>query len=279
MTPSEFIYTVLLRPRPIRKLANAILRSILPRQVKIGGALITLNPEDPVVSGALSLRLYEREEIDFFRKHFRPEMNLIDVGANVGLYTGLALATPNFSGSILCVEPDTESRNFLAATIAANSREQNSPSVAVCDCAASDCAGTTPFFRNPENRGDNRIYADSLVREVGIVRTETLDALCEQHGIRKLDFLKIDVQGAEARVLNGAKKILAASPQVILMTEFWPQGLRLCGSEPEEYLASLCELGFSIFEANGRPMSNPENLIRTTSGRQYRNIYGFKGRP
>lgn len=278
MTLSEFLYTVVLRPRPLRKLANTALRAILPESVTVHGATVALNPDDPVVCGALTLGAYEKEEIAFFQKHFRPGMSFVDVGANVGLYTGMALATPGFSGSILCVEPDAESRNFLEKTISA-SRKSAEVRVAICPCAASDRAETVPFFRNPDNHGDNRLYSEDILTASGEVQTESLDELCRKNGVDHIDFLKIDVQGAEGRALAGAKKILAASPSVILMTEFWPHGLRRCGSDPEEYLALLESSGFSLQDAQGRTLSEIDRkaLIERTAGRQYINLFGFKG--
>lgn len=280
MSPSEFIYTVLLRPRPLRKAANAAIRALLPKTAEVHGAKITLNPHDPVVSGALAMGVYEKEEIAFFRKYFRPEMTFADVGANVGLYTGMALATPGFSGSILCVEPDADSRRFLEETIRANRPAQNSPAVTVCPCAASDRAETVSFFRNPENHGDNRLYAEPTLQASGEVQTETLDTLCAKNGITNIGFLKIDVQGAEGRVIAGTQHILATSPEVILMTEFWPYGLKRCGTEPAQYLASLDALGFTLHDSSGRPLepSERQSLIEKTSGRRYINLFGFKGK-
>jgi len=280
VSPSEFIYTVLLRPRPLRKAANAAIRSLLPKTATVHGAKITLNPNDPVVSGALAMGVYEKEEIAFFRKYFLPEMTFADVGANVGLYTGMALATPGFSGTVLCVEPDADSRRFLEETIRANRPAGKSPAVTVCPCAASDRAETVSFFRNPENHGDNRLYAEPTLQASGQVETETLDSLCAKNGVANIDFLKIDVQGAEGRVIAGAQQILTASPAVILMTEFWPYGLKRCGTDPTEYLASLDTLGFSLHDSSGRPLEQSErqSLIDKTSGRRYINLFGFKGK-
>ncbi|MFZ4681104.1 MAG: FkbM family methyltransferase [Terrimicrobiaceae bacterium] len=280
MSLSEFVYTVLLRPKPLRGPANFVLRKILPAQLTVHGARIALNPDDPVVSGALTLGVYEREEIAFFQKHFRPGMTFADVGANVGLYTGMALATPGFSGTILCVEPDKDSRRYLQSTISANLPAGREASVHVCACAASDRAGSMPFFRNPDNHGDNRLYADPLLRQSGVVEVETLDALCARNGVTKIDFLKIDVQGAEGRVIAGARDILSTSPDVILMTEFWSQGLTRCGSDPLEYLAALDALGFVFHHSDGTPIreAQREEWIRQTDGRHYINLFGFKGK-
>ena len=91
MSLAEFVYTVLLKPRPLRRAANAAIRAMLPQRVRVGGATVWLNPDDPVISGALTLGQFERGEIAFFRSRFGADMTFVDVGANVGLYSAIAL--------------------------------------------------------------------------------------------------------------------------------------------------------------------------------------------
>src|SRR5690348_10052485 len=79
MTIAEFVYTVLLRPRPLRRAANAAIRALLPQKVRVGAATVWINPEDPVISGALTLGVYERGEIAFFLSRFGADMTFIDV--------------------------------------------------------------------------------------------------------------------------------------------------------------------------------------------------------
>lgn len=67
MNLAEFVYTVLLKPRPLRKLANAVICSIIPEYVRYGDIQIALNRHDPVVCGALALRQYEKLEAQFIR--------------------------------------------------------------------------------------------------------------------------------------------------------------------------------------------------------------------
>ena len=84
MTAAEFLYTVVLRPRPLRSLANTVLRLLVRPELHIHGCVVALNPHDPVVSGALTLGVYEKAETRFFRFACRPGMIFLDVGANVG---------------------------------------------------------------------------------------------------------------------------------------------------------------------------------------------------
>jgi len=66
MSVAEFIYTVLLKPPPLRRAANGVIRALLPQRVRLDAASVWLNPQDPVVSGALTFRVYERGEIRLY---------------------------------------------------------------------------------------------------------------------------------------------------------------------------------------------------------------------
>lgn len=274
MSIAEFIYTVLLKPRPLRRAANAAIRALLPERIRVGAATVWLNPEDPVISGALTLGVYERGEIAFFRSHFGAGMTFIDIGANVGLYSALALATPGFRGRVLAIEPDSESRRYLQKTIAGN------PAALISPLAAADRPGTLTLYKNPENKGDNRLYPDPLLRGEEAVAADTLDSICRSHGISSAQFIKIDVQGAEAQVMRGASALIAASADCILMTEFWPYGLSRCGASGLEYLEMLRDFGFRLHELTGdrlASINDPQALVQRTQGRRYANLIGVKG--
>ena len=280
MTIAEFVYTILLRPRPLRRAANAAIRALLPDRVRVGEATVWLNPDDPVVSGALTFRAYERGEIAFFRSRFGAGMTFVDVGANVGLYSALALSTPGFRGRVLAIEPHSESRLYLQKTIESNAAAAGA--ALICGLAASDRPQTLTLYKNPENKGDNRLYPDPLLRGEETVGADTLDSICRRHEIASAQFIKIDVQGAEARVIRGATGLLAGSSDCILMTEFWPYGLSRCGADGLEYLEMLRDLGFRLYQLSGNrgvlaPVSSPRALVERTHGRRYANLVGLKG--
>jgi len=280
MSVAEFIYTVLLKPPPLRRAANGVIRALLPQRVRLGAASVWLNPQDPVVSGALTFRVYERGEISFFRSRFRADMTFIDVGANVGLYSALALSTPGFRGRVLAIEPHRESRAYLEKTIRGNAA---AASAAIVGLAASDRAETLTLYQNPDNKGDNRLYPDGLLHGQETVGADTLDNICREHGIASVGFVKIDVQGAEAKVVRGARAVLGASEDCILMTEFWPYGLARCGADALDYLEMLRELGFRLYQLSGSrgtlsAVGSPRELVARTQGRHYANLVGLKGK-
>lgn len=270
----DFAYKVLLRPKPLRMLANKAICSLIPAQIKVHGATVVLNLRDPVVCGALTLRVYENDEIHFFLSHFRAGMVFLDVGANVGLYTALAISRE--AGSVLAIEPHPETFAFLEKTVAANA-----PACPVItkNTAASNVRGEIPFFTNPDNKGDNRTYSDPLLRQSETVPADTLDNLCAESGIESVDFVKMDIQGAEFHALRGASQILSQSPNCLLLTEFWAYGLRQAGSDPREYLENLRGMGFHLYALVGKTLKPvcDATLVKQTSDSTYTNLVCLKG--
>ena len=283
MSLAQFIYTEVLKPRPLRVLTNAILLRIIPDVTRVGPATVYLDPDDPVLSGAVALKVYEPSELYFFQKHCRGDMTLVDVGANVGLYTSLAMHGLGAGGRIVTVEPRPQSFTFLEKNIASNRRETG-PRVDAFRLPAATVPGARLLFQNPENKADNRVYAADDRQWEGIeVESRPLDDVLSEQGISTIHFLKMDVQGYEQMVLGGIKKTLRRSKQVILMTEFWPKGLREAGGDARAYLEELSELGFNLFELKERPrgklvsLKDGEALIKSLMGRKYANLIGTKG--
>jgi FkbM family methyltransferase len=276
MSIPEFIYIVLLKPRPLRAVANAILRALCPARKRLGDAWWVPNPNDPVVSGAASLGLYEGPETAFFQSVCRPGMTFLDVGANTGYYSAWAIALMKGKGRIIAFEPDPECRSFLEKTRDAN----DCRFMDVMPFAASDAEGEVKLFRNPDNRGDNRLYANDLCTEEIVIRSRPVDVVLSELGIETVDLIKIDVQGFEGHVLPGMKATLARSPRVVLLMEFWPWGLAKAGSDAMALVQLLEDLGFTLFELMKggllQPLTDPAALIARLEGRIYTNLVGFR---
>ena len=113
------------------------------------------------------------------------------------------------------------------------------------------------------------------------VPVTTIDALCQEHGIDSIDFIKIDVQGAEGKAILGASSILQNSADCIILSEFWPYGLERYGSDLHSYVENLQALGFQLFKLENKGKLSPLNvdtIAHQYSGRKYTNIVGLKGK-
>jgi hypothetical protein len=99
-----------------------------------------------------------------------------------------------------------------------------------------------------------------------------------------IDFLKIDIQGAELKALQGMEELLHGNRVARILLEFWPYGLVRCGSEPGEVLKLLRRHGYVLYEIAGagkvEPVSDDELLRRfPESEESWLNIYATKTPP
>ena len=203
-----------------------------------------------------------REEADFFRRVIRPGMHLADVGANIGLYSLLLARTVGPTGRVYSFEPDALMASALRRNLAANGITQ----AEVFELAVGAATGTATLQRNSENSGDNRLgttTGTALHSEQTAVRVCALqDAL---QG-RRLDFIKMDVQGWEGQALRGVAGLLDANPGLQIYFEFWPHGLRLAGTEIAELAATLRDLHLHVTLAEGESGDEAVDLITLDRG-------------
>jgi FkbM family methyltransferase len=185
------------------------------------------------------IKLMGRAGIEETRRHIRPGMTVVDIGANVGVYTSLFAHLVGPTGRVIALEPAPDNWRALSAAKTTNHWKN----VEIYQAAAADRAGRMHFEQSSYNSGNNNLVAegaDSTAESVEVVR---LDALLAG---RKVDFIKIDVQGWEAAVLKGAHQTLQQNRPLRVRTEIWPEGLSRAGSSAEEIVRLFEECGLTI---------------------------------
>lgn len=181
-------------------------------------------------------------EIGFTREFLRalPEGGvLVDVGANVGWYSLTAAKRVGPRGRVLAVEPVETN----AARIRRNADLNGFANVQVEVLALAEKAGElllhAPRDDNEGTYSVTSVDADPARRVA--VRATTLDDVAR--GLPRLDVLKIDVQGAELGVLQGARETLARfSP--LVFCEIHPRHLREIPATPEDAVTLLATAGY-----------------------------------
>lgn len=93
----------------------------------------------------------------------------------------------------------------------------------------------------------------------------------------RVDLIKMDIQGFELHALRGAERLLEDNPQIKLLLEFWPYGLKQAGASPEALLSFLEGRGFSISlpETNGVMPRDP-SLLDSSDSAHYFNVFAKK---
>ena len=190
---------------------------------------------------------FERGSERFFEKQIRPQDTVLDIGANLGVYTLYALRK---GCKVFSFEPMPRICSILKDNIHVNGYEVSGRSH-VIEAAVSDVCGTAAFYQNKGVCGQcsslYRAETNETVEEI-TVQTLTLDSCREQFGV--VDFIKIDVEGAEYFAFCGMRQLLMENHNVKLIMEFAPAHMRRAGVEPEQMLSLIGELGFTIYQIN-----------------------------
>lgn len=93
--------------------------------------------------------------------------------------------------------------------------------------------------------------------------------------VRAVDFIKLDVQGHELAALSGMEQLLASSPDLRVLFEFWPAGLRAANASPESLFKFFHDRGFLIHEVEGgqpRQLDAPAALVEKLGAKRYTNL-------
>lgn len=175
-----------------------------------------------------------------FRELLEPDMVVLDVGANLGIYTLHALSA---GCEVYSFEPVPRTYEIMRQNIKANGFADTGKAHTF-NCAVSDNDKPVSFYYNVKMCGHSNMFeaeGDSD-REISVDCVVLDDLLAD---IPHIDVVKIDVEGAEYNVLSGMKKILDRNPGVRILIEFAPTHIIRAGRKPEDLLRLIKELGFS----------------------------------
>lgn len=171
------------------------------------GLALVLAPHDPVTSGVLYCGLPDWPEMCFVRDYLRSGDVMVDVGANVGLYSLLAASVDGVR--VLAFEPDGGARRTAEANAARNGLACR---IEVRPQAAGAAAGTATFTvgLGPENRVLGQSPNGHRARTVEVV---ALDDVVPG----PVALVKVDVEGHEPEVLDGAAGLLRRERPVLIL--------------------------------------------------------------
>jgi FkbM family methyltransferase len=211
--------------------------------VKVEGFKLALHQHDSIISESIrKSNVWAEAETKLFRELIKPGMVVVDVGANIGYFSLLASALVGPQGRVHAFEPDPLNCSLLRKSIRLN----GVTNIELVQSALSDDDTPVSLFIDSQNKGDHRIWEPTGEARKRIdVSSTTLDDYLGQTQTRP-SFIKIDVQGAEGKVMGGMKNTLIQTELKYLTLEFWPSALRKCGTSPEQILKQITDAGFKI---------------------------------
>jgi FkbM family methyltransferase len=157
-----------------------------------------LNPED-LIGGMLAFipQLFDQWEMAELTRLLPQDGTFVDVGANIGAYSLWAAQHCAPGVRILSIEADSENFDTLKQNIALNDCSQ----ITAMHAGISDHRDELTFYRNTTgNRGGHNFRQHGVPS--GTVECFSLAEALEQAKLNKVDFLKLDIEGFELRVLT-----------------------------------------------------------------------------
>ena len=227
-------------------------RFLWPVHVSLGGGLrIRLHPKGQIAR-CLHDGSYEAIECRLVARHLQPGMVVIDIGANIGLYSLIADRLVRPTGRVWAIEPSQDSHERLRDNLKLNSADRvTTVKVAL---SAKDDESAVLLRERGQLDGERYLLPDGRAVEnpadTESVPTISLDTFCKRRDIRVVNFIKMDVEGGEHEVFRGARETLAANPELIMVFEHTREGCARAGTTPQAIVQLLAEHGLSLYAWN-----------------------------
>lgn len=208
--------------------------------------------EKTIASYIYSGRYYEPDVALALTCLIREGDCVVDVGANAGFFTVLLGALTGPSGRVLSVEPGTHNLSRLKNNIAINGFQH----VTVLDRPVTDKDGDVSFFINSDDSGGNALWdpghfpgnQKTVANPIAhTLSATTLEKAIAAAGLPTPKLIKIDTEGAEQRILEGAGALVRDHKVPYVIAELHEFGLNQMGCSQASLRALMEGNGYSTF--------------------------------
>ncbi len=218
---------------------------------RVGGVELFADVADAAVTPGLRSGEYEPHLTAIFERYCKPGMTVVDVGANLGYYSLLASRLVGPTGQVVALEPNSENCRLLLSSL----RLHAVTNVVLLPVAADIATGWAYYSTHVGSNGGIIDDTDLLAHPGVVVPTFCLDDIVSA----PVGFMKMDVEGAEGRVVKGAARLIERDRPVVT-TELKEEMLRrVSGSSVADYLGWFEGLGYTptLLEKNGAEKPYP----------------------
>lgn len=221
----------------------------------------------------VSTGVWERETTELVLDMVKPGMQVLSVGANFGYYALLMARCVGDTGHVWAFEPTRLYGQMLNWHLKANGLENR---VTALPYGLSDADKTATIEISAQSASMHYSPQEIRVSQEEIV-LKRLDDVAEGLGIKKIDFISIDIDGHEPAFLRGAAQTLKRDVPPIAM-EFAQECLHYAGSDVREVAALLHDFGYQICsEATRKPFANELAFLKECGNfKHYANALAVK---
>jgi FkbM family methyltransferase len=232
-----------------------------PILIKLENLDLVVNGRDDVMTPEILVqRIHEPEETMLLKKSIKPGMTVLDLGANIGYFSVIAGLCAGARGKVYAFEPEPVNGSYLSKNIALNHLEN----IKVIPKIVSNTSGVASLYLDKGNHGAHTCAKGNIQTAFSHrleVESTTLDEFVETENLDRVDFIKMDVQGAEGLVFEKALLVINKFPVKILM-EFWPEGLKRMGTEPAELLSFLARFFSFRIMGDSQEKQSPQEVLK-----------------
>ncbi len=233
-------------------------------QASVCGIKMRVLAGDNIGRDVLAFGQYEELDTNFIRGIVKSNWVCFDVGANIG-YWSLLLAGLCTEGEIHSFEPSPVPFSVLKDNIALNKYTN----VRTNDVAMSNKPDKVRFFVSRDTGFSSlKDTSRKVIRKKIEVSCTTLDEYVLKNNVNKIDFLKIDIEGAEKLMLTGATDALKSRKLKLIFIELINLNLSIFNESVESVVLLLKSFGYSPFVVDGKL-----NELRPFEKKDYDVIY------
>lgn len=204
--------------------------------------------------------MYDESKTQLWYDNIQPGDLVIDVGANIGWFSKIASLK---GADVIAIEPDPKAFSLL---------KQNCPNIESYQLCAGNSTDNIKLQVSEENYGDNRTGSAGIV-----CHQNTIDNIV---GDRVVAAIKIDTQGWEPNIINGAlSTIKNMKPGGLVIMEYWPYGLKLNnfnGSFLTEFYKLFTEITFVHVDGTVKQITEDDFESMATTYENFGDLIAYK---
>ena len=225
-----------------------------PQLVSLPLYKIYVRPNDVLIGAAIARdHEYEPDITALLKRWLKPGMTFVDIGANIGYFSLLTATLIGEQGQVFSFEPAPGNIALLEKSIS----ENGFGNVKVFPVAVDEIDSTLPFTVSGIS-SNGRLDPFNDGKESNIeVEAKSLDGMKDI--VQSVDYIKMDIEGAEPRALRGMKTLLKTNRPTIIF-EFAPkQILETSQEDPKGVLNFLDDLGYRLYKVS--TLVNSQDLL------------------
>ncbi len=245
ISKNKFVYNII-------ELLKKILK---PKFIEIDGCNLLLDETDR--HGFTIYGNSEERNMSYLKKIVMPGQIVVDVGANIGIYSVVLAKWVGKQGHVFAFEPAPDNIKLLRKTIKLNQFDN----ITITQKAISNKPGIASFYLVDGISSHSLMDYGKSIDKID-VEVETLDNFFQDYE-KPIDFIKIDAEGYDFKVILGMQNIISKTQNLSLFVEFDPKRLIKIGDSPQDLLRFMLNNRFSVKDLITNEMITSDDIEKT----------------